>query len=337
MPMIERTKLPERTPSPSTRRTGARNGFILASVLLAASFDTSAQAGRAPAKPDIVAARDLCFQGDYDGAASRFAEMARKYPESPAGEFYQAVTLIWKSYVDAVSLASGTRAFDAELESLLEGVVAKAEAQRTRADRSKQEEVEALYFLGSAAGARARASFFQNRAIPAAKLARTAQDYFDELLKLDPNYWDGYYAPGNIYYAVGLVTDTPVGKVATTVVGQKSLPTGDLARGLSYLKTAAEKSAVTGVDAKLALLQSYTLNEGRFEEALVLARELQAKYPANQTFARYLLRIYSGLKDRAKLTQTAQLILAAVKDGKPNFGVSMKAEAERYLAEATKP
>jgi len=334
--MIERTKLRPGTQTRSTPRARARNGFILASVLLAASLDTAGQAARTPSKSEIVAARELCFKGDYDGAAARFAEMARKYPESPAGEFYQAITLIWKSYVDAPSLGYGTRAFDAELESLLEGVVAKAEAQRTRADKSKQDEVEALYFLGSAAGARARASFFQNRAIPAAKLARTAQDYFDELLKLDPNYWDGYYAPGNIYYAVGLVTDTPVGKVATTVVGQKSLPTGDLARGLSYLKTAAEKSAVTAVDAKLALLQSYALNEGRFEEALVLARELQAKYPANQTFARYLLRIYSGLKDRTKLTQTAQTILAAVKDGKPNFGAFMKAEAERYLAEAGK-
>jgi hypothetical protein len=334
--MIERTKLPKRFLSRIFRACRVLTDFILTSILAAVPFGTAAQDVRAPSKAEIVAARELCFQGDYQGAASRFAEMARKYPESPAGEFYQAVTLIWKSYVDAVSLASGTRTFDAELESLLEGVVAKAEAQRTRANKSTQDEVEALYFLGSAAGARARASFFQNRAIPAAKLARTAQDYFDELLKLDANFWDGYYAPGNIYYAVGLVTDTPVGKVATTVVGQKSLPTGDLARGLSYLKTAAEKSPVTGVDAKLALLQSYTLNENRFEEALVLARDLQAKYPGNQTFARYLLRSYSGLKDRVKLTQTAQQILAAVKDGKPNFGAFMKAEAERYLAEAGK-
>ena len=258
-------------------------------------------------------------------------------PESPAGEFYQAVTLIWKSYVDATNMISGNRAFDAEMDPLLDAVVAKAETLRARVDKSKDDEIEALYYLGSAGAARARASFFQNRAIPAAKLARGAQDYFDELLKLDPNCWDAYYAPGNIYYAVGLVTDTPVGKVATTVVGQKSLPAGDLARGLSYLKTAADKSAVTSVDAKLALLQSYTFNESRFEEALVIARELQARYPANQTFARYLLKIYAGLKDRAKLTQTAQQILAAVKDGKPNFGAYVKAEAERYLAEANKP
>lgn len=317
-------------------RLPIQGGLAVLVVLFAANFNGAAQTNRAPAKADIAAARELCFQGDYDRAASRFAEMARAYPESPAGEFYQAVTLIWKSYVDAPSLIYGVRAFDAEMDALLDAVVSKAESLRARPDKSKQDEADALYYLGSANGARARASFFQNHAIPAAKMARAAQDYFDDLLKLDPNYWDGYYAPGNIYYAVGLVTDTPVGKVATTVVGPKSLPTGDLARGLSYLKTAAEKSAVTSVDAKLALLQSYTFNENRFDEALAIARELQAKYPANQTFARYLLRVYSGLKDRAKLAQSAQQILAAVKDGKPNFGAFVKAEAERYLAEAGK-
>ncbi|HWN98304.1 MAG TPA: hypothetical protein VNS63_03435 [Blastocatellia bacterium] len=320
----------------STRLSRIPSTLILFTVLYTGSFNTAAQSQRAPSKAEIIAARELVFQGDYDRAATRFAEMTRKYPESPAGEFYQAVNLIWKSYVDATNLISGTRAFDAETDPLLDGVVTKAESLRARPDKTKEDEVEALYYLGSAGAARARASFFQNRAIPAARLARGAQDYFDDLLKLDPNYWDGYYAPGNIYYAVGLVTDTPVGKVATTVVGQKSLPTGDLARGLSYLKTAAEKSSVTSVDAKLALLQSYTFNESKFEEALVIARELQAKYPANQTFVRYLLKIYSGLKDRARLTQTAQQILAAVKDGKPNFGAFVKAEAERYLAEAAK-
>ncbi len=330
--MSERIKIRVRP-----RLSRIQGGLLMFAALFAGTLDVAAQSQRAPSKAEIIAARELGFQGDYDGAASRFAEMARKYPESPAGEFYQAVTLIWKSYVDATNMISGNRGFDAEIDPLLDGVVTKAESLRARADKSKEDEIEALYYLGSAGAARARASFFQNRAIPAAKLARVAQDNFENLLKLDPNCWDAYYAPGNIYYAVGLVTDTPVGKVATTVVGQKSLPTGDLARGLSYLKTAADKSAVTSVDAKLALLQSYTFNEGRFEEALVIARELQARYPANQTFARYLLKIYSGLKDRAKLTQTAQQILAAVKEGKPNFGAYVKAEAERYLAEATKP
>ena len=57
--MIERTKLRPGTQTRSTPRARARNGFILASVLLAASLDTAGQAARTPSKSEIVAAREI--------------------------------------------------------------------------------------------------------------------------------------------------------------------------------------------------------------------------------------------------------------------------------------
>lgn len=293
-------------------------------------------AGDQDLRKEIISARELISQGKYEAASERLGELSRKYADSPAGDFYQAVTLIWKSYVDAPKLDAGSRAFDSQIESLLLSAIKKATAIRSRSDKSKEEEIEAIYYLGSAQAIRSRLSLYQNHAIPAAQFARASQDSFAALLKLDPNYADGYYAPGSIYYRVGLLTDSPLGRVATSMLGAKSLPTGDRERGLDYLKRAAEKGAITSIDAKLALLEIYTFNESRFDQALVIARELQSKYPDNQTFARYLLRIYSGLKDRAKLTQVARQVLAQVKAGKPNFGPFMKAEAERYLAEAGK-
>jgi hypothetical protein len=287
-------------------------------------------------RKEITLARELISQGDYPAVAGRLSELARKYADSPAGEFYQAVALVWKSYVDAPKLEAGSRAFDAEIESLLLSAIKKAEAIKARPGRSKEEEVEALYYLGSAQAMRSRLSFYQNHAIPAARFARAAQDSFDALLKLDPDYSDGYYASGSLYYRVGLLTDSPMGRLATGMLGAKSLPTGDRERGLDYLKRAADGGALTSVDAKLALLEIYTFSEGRFDQALAIARELQTKYPDNQTFARYLLRVYSGLKDRAKLAQAARQALAQVKAGKPNFGPFMKSEADRYLAEANK-
>jgi hypothetical protein len=318
-----------------------RFAFAALSVLVSlAALPHAARAqvhgGDQAMRKEIIQASELIFQGNYLEASERCGQIAQKYPDSPAGDFYQAVTLIWKSYVDATKLDAGTRAFDKEIEGLLLSAIKKAEAARSRAGKSKEEEIEALYYLGSASAIRSRLSLYQNHAIPAARFARAAQDNFDALLKLDPDYPDGFYAPGSIYYRVGLVTDSPIGRIATSMLGAKSLPAGDRERGLNYLKRAAEKGALTGVDARLALLEIYTFNESRFDQALVIARELQAKYPGNQTFARYLLRIYSGLKDRAKLTQTAKQILAQVKAGKQNFGPFMKAEAERYLAEAGK-
>jgi hypothetical protein len=287
-------------------------------------------------RKEITLARELISQGNYSAAAVRFGALARKYADSPAGEFYQAVTLVWKSYADAPKLDAGSRAFDAEIEGLLLSAIKKAEAAKTRAGKSKEEQVEALYYLGSAYAIRSRLSLYQNHAIPAARFARAAQDSLDALIKLDPSYSDGYYASGSIQYRVGLLTDSPVGRLATSMLGAKSLPTGDRERGLDYLKRAADRGPLTSVDAKLALLEIYTFTESRPDQALAIARELQAKYPDNQTFARYLLRAYFGLKDRAKLAQTARQVLAQVRAAKPNFGPFMKSEAERYLAEANK-
>ncbi|HEX8184800.1 MAG TPA: hypothetical protein VF747_08615 [Blastocatellia bacterium] len=314
----------------------ALSGLILLAPLLDAAH-AQEQSGDQVLRKEIFQASELIFQGDYAAASDRFGQISRKYPDSPAGDFYQAVTLVWKSYLDAPKLDAGSRAYDGEIETLLLSAIKKAEAIKARTDKSKQEEIEALYYLGSANAIRSRLSLYQNHAIPAARFARSAQDSFDALLKLDPNYRDGFYAAGSIYYRVGLLTDSPMGRIATSMLGAKSLPAGDRERGLDYLKRAADQGALTAIDARLALLEIYTLNEARFDQALVIARELQAKYPGNQTFARYLLRIYSGLKDRANLTQAAKQILARVKAGKPNFGPFMKAEAERYLAEANKP
>jgi hypothetical protein len=282
-------------------------------------------------RKQIIETRELIFHGRYDEASRQFLDLARKYPESPAGDFYQAVTLTWKSYVDA-KLEQGSRQHDRAIEELLASTVKKAEAIKARASKAGPDEVESLYYLGSAYAIRSRISLYQNHAIPAARFARIAQQHFDGLIKIEPGNADAYFASGNIYYRAGLLKDSPLGNLAAGVLGAKWLPAGDRQRGLDYLKIAAEKGPLTAVDAKLALIEIYTFTESRFIEALPIARELQSKYPDNQTFARHLLKIYIGLKDRAKLTQAARQILARVKEGRAHFGPFMKSEAERALA-----
>lgn len=285
---------------------------------------------------EIVEARELIFQGKYDEAQTRFAEMSRKHPASPAGDFYQAVSYVWKSYVDA-KLDSGSRKFDAEINGLLTSAIKKAEAIRARADTSKQEGEDALYYLGSAYAMRSRVSFYQNHGVPAARQARAAQDHLNALIKTNPEYWDAYFALGSIYYRAGALMDSALARLASAMLGAKALPAGDRERGLEYLTRAAERSPLAGVDAKLALLEIYTLTDSRFDQSLVIARQLASAYPHNQTFARYLLKSYAGLKDKRGLARAARAVLDQVKSGRAGFGPFMRLEAEKYLAEARKP
>jgi hypothetical protein len=308
----------------------------LSFVLLSISNIAAAQAvSRESLQKDIAQSAEMIFQGKYTEAIDRFKALGEKYPQSPSPDFYQAVSLTWQSYVDA-RLETGKRSLDAQINTLLDSTIKKAETLNARPGKSKEDEIEALYCLGSANAMRSRMNVFQNNALPAARMARAAQDYLNALIKLDPNYSDAYFSAGSIYYRVGLLTDSPLGRAATSLLGAKALPEGNRERGLEYLKIAADKGQVASADARLALLEIYTFNENKFEDALVIARELQTKYPDNQTFARYLMKIYSGLKDKAKLTQTARQVIAQVKSGKPNFSQFLQIEAEKYLAEARK-
>ncbi|HMG34172.1 MAG TPA: hypothetical protein VKM94_09565 [Blastocatellia bacterium] len=286
-----------------------------------------------PPLAEMQQGRELIYQGKLDEALRRFEKISTDYPRSPAGDFYQIVTLIWKSRIDA-KLDAGTREFDAKIESILDSVNTKAEALRAAPDHSIQDENDALYFLGSAAATRARISLYQNHGLPAAKQARLAEDLFEELIKRDPEYYDAYYAPGAIYYAVGMLTDTALAKVVVNMLGPKALPAGDIEKGRSYLSKAAQNAPLANIDAKLALLEIYALNENRFDLALPIAVELRSKYPANQVFTRYLMKVYSGLNDRKRLSEICKEVLGWVKEGRPYYGSFMKAEVDRYLAEA---
>lgn len=313
-----------------------RNSALSLAIVLSISTIASAQAAnRESLQKNIAQSAELIFQGKYTEAIDTFKSLGEKNPQSPAFDFYQAVALTWQSYVDA-RLETGRRSFDAQINTLLDSVMKKAEALNARSGKSKEDEIDALYYLGSANAMRSRMNVFQNNALPAARFARAAQDNLNALIKLDPEYADAYFSAGSIYYRVGLLTDSPLGRAATTLLGSKSLPEGNRERGLQYLKIAAEKGQVASADAKLALLEVYTFNENRLEDALAIARELQTKYPDNQTFARYVMKIYSGLKDKANLTQAARQVIDRVKAGKPNFGQFVLIEAEKYLAEARK-
>ncbi|HJQ68567.1 MAG TPA: hypothetical protein VKA70_06330 [Blastocatellia bacterium] len=308
----------------------SKYAVFCAAIFLIAASGPSAQAQT----KEISEGLELVFQGNYAEAARRFDKLSQDHATSPAGDFYNAVALVWKSYVDAAKLDQGVRDHDSAIEAFLASAIKKAELIRARAAKSKADEIEAFYYLGSAYALRSRLSLYQNHAIPAARAARAAQNNFDELMKLTPDYADAYFAAGNIYYQVGLLTDTSLGRLATAVLGAKSLPIGDREKGLQYLKTAAERAPLTRVDAQLALVEIYTFKENLFDLAEPVARKLYERYPDNQTFARYMMRIYQGLKNRAKLNETCRRVLARAKENRPNFGPFMKAEAERFLAAA---
>lgn len=276
----------------------------------------------------LANARELIYRGQYDEALRQLDQSSRSQPEHPAPDFYSAVALVWKSLVDS-KLDTGSRDFDSEIERFLDRAVSKAEALRREGDDASRDRADALYYIGAAQALLSRVKLYQNHAIPAARLSRSAQDTLDQLLEARPDYTDALFAAGSIYYQVGALTDSTLGRLAAVALGAKSLPKGDRERGLAYLKTAADNAPTASVDAMLALIEVYALKENRHSEALPLASDLVRRYPENQTFHRHLLRILLEVKDRKGVEQAANGILDLVRRNTPGFGVLMKREADR--------
>src|SRR5688500_8818525 len=100
-----------------------RSGLILiricaiAFLIVASARALPAQTeGRASPGKDISEGLEMVFQGSYIDAARRFDELSRNHAASPAGDFYNAVALTWKSYVDAAKLDQGVRDHDNAIE-----------------------------------------------------------------------------------------------------------------------------------------------------------------------------------------------------------------------------
>src|SRR5262249_25271313 len=134
--MIQALKTQQLTKSPAFR---ASLYFAVAAFLFSNLSEVFAQ--HTKLKPSLVEMqqnRELIYLVKLDEALRGFEKISKEYPQSPAGDFYQIVTLIWQSRIDA-KLDAGTRELDSRIETLLESVNAKAEALRARADRSIQE------------------------------------------------------------------------------------------------------------------------------------------------------------------------------------------------------
>ncbi|MBI4417590.1 MAG: tetratricopeptide repeat protein, partial [Ignavibacteriales bacterium] len=65
------------------------------------------------------------------------------------------------------------------------------------------------------------------------------------------------------------------------------LPSGNRAKGLEQLNTAAERSKYARTEATYFLVQNYFLHEKNFQKAADLAEGLSQKYPRNPAFLRY--------------------------------------------------
>ena len=231
---------------------------------------------------------EALFSLDYETANRLFKEMARLFPDHPAGPQCLAATL-WlqelnrsrhrqASLYSTESFSSGEDKVDPRLVEQFRYWTRTATRLAEARLRRNPRDVEALYFLGVTDGLKAVfAAAVERRFRAALSDSSRAVDRHREVLKLDPNFHDAELSIGMYDFIVGSLP-LPI-KMLASLGGVR----GSKKRGLETLERVAREGRWARGIARLLLIDLYK-REKRWTEALAAARELAARYPRNYLF-----------------------------------------------------
>jgi hypothetical protein len=265
---------------------------------------------------------DALYNLDYETARKNFKEIARLFPDHPAGPQFLAATLWAQTLNESRRLQSSlynTESFYAQKEDKPDPRMVEefrsltrtaAQLAKARLKRNPKD-VEALYFLGATEGLKAAfATAVQRSFMSALSDGSSSVDRHRDVIKLDPNFHDAELTIGLYDYVVGSLP-APV-KLLASIIGTR----GSKKRGLLTLQRVANEGSFARDDAK-ALLIVLLKREKRYEEALAISRELGTKYPRN-----YLFKLE---------TADALVSIASVERGAGHVAETMRAEREALV------
>lgn len=264
---------------------------------------------------------EALYNLDYEKSRQDFSEIARLYPDHPAGPQLLAARLWAKTLYESrrlqASLYNSESFYTKGDDKVDPKIVAEfrnltREAKRLADVRLKKNpnDIEALNFLAAIAGL--KASFeeaVERRHFAALRDGSEAVDRHREVLKLDPTYIDAELTIGFYDYVVGSLP-LPV-RLLAGIAGAR----GSKKRGLAALERVAKDGRWSRDDAKSVLILLYT-REKRSKDVLTLARELSAKYPRNYL---YRLEAADALVAQAALERKANNEAGAVKTEQEAF------------------
>ncbi len=262
----------------------------LAVVLLLGTTTATSTPPADPGGPFRARAFDAAYNLDYPDAVSLFNQALTADPNNSATHRALAATT-WLHII----FRRGSVTVDQYLGSIQRGDVTldkppaeDATSFSTHSARALQlaeanlaahpDNVQALYDVGAAVGVIASyGATVEGRVLGSFRQARRAFDTHERVLALDPSRKDAGLIVGTYRYIVSTLS-LPVRWMAY-VVGFG----GDRALGVRLVEDAARYQSDTQIDAKVALLLLYN-REGRFADALVIAKELMARFPRNRIF-----------------------------------------------------
>ncbi|CAN5482973.1 hypothetical protein BH10BAC6_BH10BAC6_18510 [soil metagenome] len=220
---------------------------------------------------------DYIYNVRFDSAHACFEQVKTLYPDHPAGYFMDAMVEWWKINLNR-NVYSNDEWFLQKVEKVLEVCDKSLEAD--------PKNLMGLFFKGGALGFRGRFYATRESMIKAANDGKDALDLLETCQRIAPNNHDIMLGTGLYnYFAMALPEKYPV-----LVPIMTFFRSGDKALGILQLQAAARKARYARVEAQVVLMQVYYDWEKDYGKAVVIAKELNKRYPNNTYFHRYFGR-----------------------------------------------
>ena len=290
-------------------------GRILLFLLLASTVGLAQPTTKPPSQLDTLRAEgyDALYNLDYDGARRRFAELARLFPDHPAGPqciaatvWLQQLNQSWRlkaSLYNNEAYSGNKERIDPKLLAEFREATRRAKALSEARLRQNPSDLEALYFLGAAEGLEsAFAAGVERRFMAALRSGSRSVDRHREVLKRAPDYRDAELTLGLYNYIIGSL---PIGvKLVAGTMGYK----GSRKRGLETLERVAKEGKWAKDVARVLLVDLYK-REKRWNDAANVASELSTRYPRNYLFK---LQIADALSEQIAHTSEKRIATTSI-------------------------
>ncbi len=279
--------LPRAVAEPDTIRDVCRCLLRALLLFVVASLPAPARADdHLDLAPEAKQAMDTMHAGDFDGAIVILHGLEQAQPENPLGFLLEGEAQWWKIYcansqlkygmVDAWK--RGKRPEDETYLALTDRIVRLAQEQIAKSDTAEMH----LYTgLGWALRARMDALRGENRAVAHSGVA--ARTEFLRALELNPQMADATGGLGLYNYYVDSLPG--IVKFLRIFMG---IPAGNKKEGIRQMQAAIEHGELMPVEMRFYLAKNMRTYDQEFEQAIVVAEPLVARYPNNPIFQLFL-------------------------------------------------
>jgi tetratricopeptide (TPR) repeat protein len=246
-------------------------------------FSNSLFANSIPAELDslILKGKENFYQFNISGAQKIFDESIKKYPKFPHGYFNQAYLtfIIFSQDMTNDSLSK-------ELDRQINISIDKAKHYKNIMGDSKENEVNAKFYLGVSYGLKALNSVIARNYLGGYWFGSRAKSYLESVIKADPSYNDAYLGLGIFHYYVDLLPG-----ILQFIAGILGFD-GDRHKGRNEVEITSNGGHYFKVEAYLTYYVIRYFLEGEKNQSVQKFLEIHRRYPSNPALSLILAYHY---------------------------------------------